>query len=374
MSVRDARKAPFVWASTDSLAHLREHWDADRAEVRAGNGIAIYHALTEIANDDRARQSIGDDSARFRTSKADIAERACVSPRSAERACRELAAIGLLLIEHDKEGENRPGRASYYTLLEPDQTYDRNSHVEDSGGTTEIRTPCDSSSDVDLPTSDSSSDPPSNRKKNSKKEEKKKEGDPSGDAAFLDEIFELWKRLTNRNDSTIFSPKRKRAIRMRLKDGHSPNEIRRAVMGCAASDWHMKRGKHANRDGRPHNDLTLILRDTEHVEEFARMAGDLGPPVGVGLIAESAAASQAWDQAKQLIRQSLPESTFDLWVAPMEAAGERDGALVLLDTSDRGGWADRRYKGLFKEALSKVTDDYSGIEIISHIDLEMQAA
>lgn len=201
-----------------------------------------------------------------------------------------------------------------------------------------------------------------------------KKGAPDGDAALLQEVFDLWVRLTGRNSSTLFSEKRKRVIRMRLKDGHDRAEILRAVVGCSKSDWHMKRGKHAKREGPKRDELTLILRDTEHVEDFAKLASDEWVPEEFIPIGESKAATEAWEKAKERLRSSLPESTFEMWIAPLEAAGERDGKLVLLDTSDGGsvgGWAKRRYRGLINEALGEESD-YTDIEIVNHDDLEMQ--
>jgi Helix-turn-helix domain len=197
-----------------------------------------------------------------------------------------------------------------------------------------------------------------------------------GDIGFPGEIFELWKRLTNRNASTKFSPKRRRAIRMRLKDGHTEDEIRRAIVGCAGSDWHMKRGKHANRDGQRHDDLTFILRSTENVERFAEMAAGTPQPTSSSPISESAAATAAWEKAQGPLRAAVPESTYKIWLEPLEAAGERDGKLVLLDTSDQGGlaeWVRRRYADLVLEALHAVGGDYSGVEVVNQTDLDLEA-
>ncbi len=206
---------------------------------------------------------------------------------------------------------------------------------------------------------------------------KKEKAPPSGDAAFLQEIFDLWVKLTERDSSTVFNEKRKRVIRMRLKDGHSRDEIRRAVIGCVSSNWHMKRGKHANRGGPKRDQLTLILRDTEHVEEFAKLAGERSPDAFVSHsecpISESRAATEAWEKAKERLRSSVPESTFEIYLVPLEAAGERDGKLVLLDTSDKGvgNWVRRRYLALIKQAVELFVD-YSDIEIVSQTDLDLQ--
>jgi hypothetical protein len=153
------------------------------------------------------------------------------------------------------------------------------------------------------------------------------------------------------------------------------DQIRRAVIGCTSSDWHMKRGKHANRDGPRHDDLPFILRSIENVERFAEMAGDRDLRPVKSPISESPAAARAWDQVKEKLRAAVPESTFDIWIAPLEAAGEREGILVLLDTTGNGGiaeWVRRRYSGLLKEAVVAVADgDYTDVEIIDETGLEL---
>jgi hypothetical protein len=197
---------------------------------------------------------------------------------------------------------------------------------------------------------------------------------PLTEKDFLHEVFDLWKQLTGRNGSTKFSPKRQRVIKARLSEGHTEDEIRRAVFGCSRSDWHMQRGKYADRDGDRHDDLTLILRDSEHVERFARMAGDAPLPGGRPDVTETAAASTTWKQAKDRLRASVPESTFQLWLEPLEIAGERDGTLVLLDTRDQGAWTSRRYRGIILEAVKAVTGDYTAVELIDHTGLELEEA
>lgn len=146
MSVRDGRKAGFVWASTDALAHLRAHWDLKAPG--ADKGLGVYHALTEIANEDKARTAIRGDSDQFRTSQKEIGERACVSSKTVSRACTELERIGLLVIEADCDGDNRPGRPSFYTLVEPGETSVRSSDVEGGQRRKGCLTPSEATSDL----------------------------------------------------------------------------------------------------------------------------------------------------------------------------------------------------------------------------------
>jgi hypothetical protein len=152
MSVRDSRGAPFVWAATDALAHIRGVWQGGlvktSAWVEARIGLAVYHALTEIANDDRARTAIHGDSDRFQTSHNEIADRAVVSSKSAARACAELERIGLVVIEADRDGANRPGRPSFYALVEPFDTWEDSSYLRPSRRRKPVQTPSEAISDV----------------------------------------------------------------------------------------------------------------------------------------------------------------------------------------------------------------------------------
>ena len=149
MTVRDRRKAKFVWASVEALDHIRASWDRKRADCSAKSGLDVYHALTEVANDGKAREAIGaEESNPFKGSQSTIAKRAMVSEKTVARACAELERIGLLLIEVDSEEGKRPGRPSIYVLVEPDQTSDRSSDVGGNQRRTGVQTSSDTSSDV----------------------------------------------------------------------------------------------------------------------------------------------------------------------------------------------------------------------------------
>lgn len=376
MTVKDGRHAPFVWTSVAALMHIRDEWSADLSGVRIGTGLAVYHALCELANEDHARTAINADSGRFRTSRGDIGDRAGVSDKPVDKACKELERIGILSVERADSAGARPGSASSYMLLEPHQTCGATPHVEGEARTEPLRTSYGASPHV----SDKGTEllhTSLYREEEQQQKEEEPPNPPEGDAHLHQQIFEFWKQHTNRNGSTKFSDKRKRVIRRRLKDGHTPEEIFRAIAGCASSDWHMKRGRHASRDGVRHDELTFILRDTETVERFAGMAGVVALPAAstsTAPIRESAGAAESWGKAKALLKDGLPDPTFGLWIAPLEAAGERDGALVLLDTADRGGWVLRRYRSVIVDALQKVDGDYAEVELIGHSDLELQAA
>lgn len=332
-------------------------WELGRKEVVKGGELLTLLRVADHADNDGVCWP-GEKSVASYTSQDE---------RTVRRHLKTLEKLGLLHRERQVAGQGR-GRSHDRIALHLDQP--DNLSGEKSG----VQPDTDDASTGHLePVQPDTDDTALYREPTTEPSENHPHSPPEGDA-FLQEIFDLWKQATGRNGSTKFSPKRQRSIRSRLKDGHSKDEIRRAVVGCCKSDWHMKRGRFADRDGDKHDELTLILRDTEHVERFARLAGDAQVPGTVPDVVETTAATAAWAQAKDRLRAAVPESTFLLWLDPLEVAGERDGNLVLLETADRGGWTDRRYRGLILEAVQAVTGDYTGVELIDHIGLELEAA
>lgn len=120
MSVRDARRAPFCWQSVPSLAAIRSGWNPPEGKPSKAHGLGVYRALTEIANESRARTAFNGESDGFEATRRDIADRAGeLSPQTVDRAVRELERLGLLRVERRRAGEvNLP---SLYVLVEPGQ-------------------------------------------------------------------------------------------------------------------------------------------------------------------------------------------------------------------------------------------------------------
>lgn len=77
------------------------------------------------------------------------------------------------------------------------------------------------------------------------------------------EVFTHW-QATMDKPSTKLDSKRKKAIAGRLKDGYTVSDLKAAIEGCKASEWHM--GK--NDRNRPFNDIELICRDSSRVDSF----------------------------------------------------------------------------------------------------------
>lgn len=78
----------------------------------------------------------------------------------------------------------------------------------------------------------------------------------------IEEIFDYWRSTFSLNGKTKLTAGRRRALQARLREGYSADRIKRAILGCAGSDFHVK-GEHT--------DLTLICRSGDKLERFERM-------------------------------------------------------------------------------------------------------
>ncbi len=81
-------------------------------------------------------------------------------------------------------------------------------------------------------------------------------------ASRAEEVFTHWQKILNHPQAKLDS-RRKRAIQGRLRD-YTLEDLKRAVDGCRASPFHMGE----NSDGKIYDDITLICRDSTHVEMF----------------------------------------------------------------------------------------------------------
>jgi chromosomal replication initiator protein len=59
-----------------------------------------------------------------------------------------------------------------------------------------------------------------------------------------------------------------------------------------------------------------------------------------------------WRASQKRLRASVPESTFDLWLAPLEAVGSDDETLYLKAPEGIRAWAERRYSALIAAAVA----------------------
>lgn len=81
------------------------------------------------------------------------------------------------------------------------------------------------------------------------------------------EVFRHWARVMGKK-SVFLDPKRDKTIRQALHMGATIEQCKLAIDGCRASRWHM--GENDRRT--VYNDLSLILRDAEHIERFIESA------------------------------------------------------------------------------------------------------
>lgn len=72
-----------------------------------------------------------------------------------------------------------------------------------------------------------------------------------------------------------------------------------------------------------------------------------------------------WKDIQGRLRASVPASTFQLWLEPLELVGERGGALLLTAPESIRTWTERRYAGLIREALSELDSGIAEVRLIA---------
>lgn len=85
------------------------------------------------------------------------------------------------------------------------------------------------------------------------------------------ELFAYWQTRFNKPRAK-FGSDRRRLVRARLREGYTPDDIRRAIDGCKASGFH----NGENEGGGEYNDLTLICRNSSKLERFREIATETG--------------------------------------------------------------------------------------------------
>lgn len=79
-------------------------------------------------------------------------------------------------------------------------------------------------------------------------------------------VFEYWKLVMNKSSQSVFNDKRKKAVKARLIEGYTLDQIKQAIDGCANTPHNM--GK--NQNNKLYDDLELICRDGSNLERFAQ--------------------------------------------------------------------------------------------------------
>lgn len=110
-------------------------------------------------------------------------------------------------------------------------------------------------------------------------------------------VFDHWRTVMN-SPHTNLSPDRKEVIIDRLREGWTVGELKYAIDGCASSNFHMGQ----NDRQAVYNQITIIFRDTEHVERFIRYAEVKGKPRYTpegALQTQAEETTQAWRRSEK---------------------------------------------------------------------------
>lgn len=95
----------------------------------------------------------------------------------------------------------------------------------------------------------------------------------------VSEVFGYWRERAGKSAATKLDAKRRRRIEWAL-GAYGLEAVQRCIDGYAASEWHMG----ANDRGQRYDDLTLWLRDAEHVERGIAMAAEGPNPMRRGAL------------------------------------------------------------------------------------------
>ncbi|HEX7244786.1 MAG TPA: chromosomal replication initiator protein DnaA [Solirubrobacterales bacterium] len=77
-----------------------------------------------------------------------------------------------------------------------------------------------------------------------------------------------------------------------------------------------------------------------------------------------------WREVRERLRASLPPSTFELWIDPLQVGGSRAGVLYLSAPDNVRAWSERRYAGLIREALAAVGSELNDVSFAGAVGSE----
>lgn len=83
------------------------------------------------------------------------------------------------------------------------------------------------------------------------------------------QIFTYWQEVMKKTSMAKLTERRRKSIQARLREGYSVDQIKQAINGCAQSPYHMGQ----NDSGTVYDDLTLICRSGDKLEQFANNIG-----------------------------------------------------------------------------------------------------
>jgi len=116
------------------------------------------------------------------------------------------------------------------------------------------------------------------------------------------EVWEHWKMKVSPKTRALFQGARKSAVIARLRDGRTVEELKLAIDGLAASDFHMKGG---------HNDLELVCRNDVKLTSFLRRGEEFRRLSGMDSDAAARQEEVARAAAQDRERREALEEEFD---------------------------------------------------------------
>lgn len=96
-----------------------------------------------------------------------------------------------------------------------------------------------------------------------KEKEKKESNGSRGSRSPAVQVFEYWRRVLG-HPTAKQTPERAKAVKARLREGYTVEQICAAIDGCRASPFHCGE----NERGQRYDDLTLICRNGSKLESF----------------------------------------------------------------------------------------------------------
>ena len=104
------------------------------------------------------------------------------------------------------------------------------------------------------------------------------------------EVFEYWKSVFKKNAATKLAGVRESKLKARLKEGYSVDDIKKAILNCSQSDYHVQNG---------YTDLELICRDQVKLDRFISLQKPRvqpAPDYTQNRMAELEREAQLWEQ------------------------------------------------------------------------------
>lgn len=217
----------------------------------------LHLAVADVVNDAHGNE--------FWMSQANLAEKAGVSR---EWICKWFGeAIDAGLVELVRSGAES-GKANCYRLLMPLGGCDLSSQ----GGVNPVHRGCESSSHITKERTKEGTKTSLFANEGSEAEEEER-----GLTEIAQRVLSEWVNAVGKEPGRVkMNAKRLAAVKARLKEGYTEEDLIEAVRGLGQSAWHMGN----NPERKRYDDLLLAIRDGERVERFRDLyeaGGDVMP-------------------------------------------------------------------------------------------------